>query len=475
MKLVGREREIQELKRCVESDRSELVVVYGRRRIGKTFLIEEFFNQEFDFRYVGAHGMNTRDQLRNFAKALSRYSGKKQPKFKDWIDAFDALEDFLTTLPKDRKIIVFIDEMPWMDSGRSKFVVALENFWNGWAMSRRNIMLIATGSATSWMRDKLIANRGGLHARITCRLHLKPFSLHETETYLYERGMEWDRYQIVQSYMLLGGVPFYYSQLDQSLSLSQNIDNLFFSEEGQLKVEFEELYTALFSNTKLHLEVAELLSQHKGGMTTTEIARCLGYKGGKISTIIKNLDRCDIIERWCHYGNKKRGAIYRLTDFFTLFYYKFVKDNLSKDPYWWSHNIYSRGISAWMGNCFELVCMKHHMQIKEALGIRATATTVSTWQVVADEKKECPGAQIDMLIDRSDRIIHLCEIKFSEDSFTIDKEYERELRERMSLFKDITKTKKTIVNTFITTYGVTNGKHKSLVHSEVTLEDLFKP
>ena len=471
--IVGREKECAELQRLVDSSRSELVIVYGRRRIGKTFLVEEFFNQKFDFRYVGGHGMNTRQQLRNFAKVLATFTRKPTEPLNNWFEAFDALENYLQTLPNKKKI-VFIDEMPWMDSGRSSFVVALENFWNGWAMAQRNIMLIATGSATSWMRDKLVANKGGLHGRITSSIHLSPFTLHETELYLEKLGITWDRYQIAQAYMLLGGVPFYYSLLRPELSLAQNVDELFFGKDGCLKLEFDELYSALFNNAKQYLEVVKLLSNNKSGMTVSQLSQALNYKGGNISTIIKNLERSDIVEKWNQYGNKKRGAIFRLTDFYTLFYYKFVEPNLSKDPNWWSNNLESRAITAWMGNSFELVCMKHLQQVKQALKINAISTQSYTWSIPSNNKDNTPGAQIDMIIERADRIIHLCEIKFSTEPYIINSKYEAQLRERAALFRLTTNTKKTLVHTFVTTYGVANGKHRSIVHSEVTMDNLFE-
>ncbi len=472
--LIGREFERKELQKCFDSNRSELVIVYGRRRVGKTFLIEEVFGHKYAFTYTGAHGMTTRQQLANFAYALKSQSGKKIKSFRNWIDAFRALQEHLEDVPTPGKKVVFIDEMPWMDSGRSNFVVALENFWNGWAARRRDILLIATGSATSWMRDKLIANKGGLHARITCRLHLMPFTLHETELYLEKTGYPWDRYHLLQAYMLLGGVPFYYSLLSPELSLAQNIDLLFFREGASLREEFEELYSALFSNTAQYINMVHLLSEHKAGLTSKQISQSLGYKGGKVTTVIKNLERSDIIEPWVQYGNKRRGTVYRLTDFFTLFYYKFVATNHSKDDKWWSNHLDSRAIAAWMGIAFELVCMKHHRQIKDALGISGMSTETATWHVSANEDEGLPGAQVDLIIDRADRILHLCEMKFSQDKFPISKDYEMHLRERMGLFKMLTKTKKTVVHTFVTTYGVTDGKHKSIVHSEVTMDDLFK-
>ncbi len=472
-KLIGRERECEELKRCVESERSELVIVYGRRRIGKTFLVEQYFKAHFDFWFVGVHGLPTKKQLRRFAKTLKEFSHVSSYNFADWFDAFDALTDYLETLPSDRKKVIFIDEMPWIDTGKSNFVVALENFWNGWAMRRQDIMLIATGSATSWMRDKLVGNRGGLHARITCQLHIAPFTLCETEQYLESRNIHWDRYHILQSYMLLGGVPYYYSILDKKLSLAQNIDILCFSTDGKLRIEFDELYAALFSNVDLYIEVARVLGEHKCGLTFTELSKKVKISGGKVSRVLKNLERCDFIGCWSQYGNKKREEVYRLTDFYSLFYFKFIKGNNTKDEHWWSHNIDSHSVGAWMGLSFELVCLLHHRQIKKALNIAGVSTSISTWQCKANEKEGLPGAQIDMIIERADRIVHLCEIKFSEGEYRISNEYETKLRERMSTFRYVTKCKKSLVHTFITTYGVANGKFRSIVHSEVILDDLF--
>lgn len=471
--LIGRNNECQELKRCMDSNRSELVIVHGRRRVGKTYLIEEFFEQKFDFKYVGAHGLRTRDQLRNFARKLSRYSNITYKPFKDWLDAFYALEDYLNTLSSKTKKVIFIDEMPWIDSGKSNFVAALENFWNGWAMSQRNIMLIATGSATSWMKNKIVANKGGLHARITCNLHLAPFTLAETEKYLESRGIDWSRYYITQAYMALGGVPFYYTLLDPNLSLAENLDYLFFGQGAQLKLEFDELYSALFGSTDTYLNIVQLLSKHKSGLTRKEIISNLGSKSSKLTKVLKNLENCDIIEQWKQFGNKKRETDYRLTDFYTLFYYKFVENNLSRNDNWWSENMNSRSVLSWQGLSFELVCMKHYRQIKEALGIRGVSTNISSWSIRPNEEIE-HGAQVDMVIERADDKIHLCEMKFCDTEYDINKSEDEKLRERLRLFRSVTKTKKMVAHTYVTTYGVTKGKYKGSIHSEATMDDLFK-
>jgi len=473
-KLIAREKECQQLQWCIESDRSELVIVNGRRRIGKTFLIEQFFNKTYAFKYVGGHGLSTRNQLANFAKALRKYSNTQYKPFEDWFEAFDALEEYLESITiTEGKKVIFIDEMPWIDTQRSDFVSALENFWNGWAMSQENIMLIATGSATSWMVDKIVQNQGGLHARITASIFLSPFSLKETEEYLKSRRINWDRYQILQCYMLLGGVPFYLSLLNRQESFAQNIDRLCFDSKGMLRMEFDELYYSIFPNADLYTSVVKLLSEHKSGMTRDEISKAINLEGGKLTRVLKNLEQCDFIAKWSQYGNKKKEAVYRLVDFYTLFYYRFIDTDNDRDSGLWTHNLKTPAMQSWMGLTFELICLQHHKQIKKALGISGMSTSISTWRTDGDKENGIPGGQIDMVIERADRMINLCEIKFSTVQFRITESYADKIRQRMALFLDTTNTKMTPVNTFITTYGVLNGKYSSVVDSEVTMDDLF--
>ena len=472
-KLISRVRECKELQRCLDSDRSEFVVISGRRRIGKTYLIDNFFNRKYDFTFVGEHRTPAKVQIQSFMRALGKHTKRKLPKAETWYDAFNALEDYLERLSTKQKKVIFIDEMPWIDTQRSNFVNALEKFWNGWGNRRTDIMLIATGSATSWMADKIEANQGGLHARITCNLHLSPFNLNETEEYLIQRGCQWDRYQILQCYMIFGGVPFYLSLINPKESLAQNIDNLFFAKGSQLRGEFDELYYALFTKADSYISVVKLLATNRSGLTREEIIKATGIEGAFLSKLLRNLERCDFITRLSQYGSKIRNCQYRLVDFFTLFYYKFIEPNNTKDEHWWSRNIDSRSIISWMGFSFELICLSHCEQIKTALGISGVGTAISTWRSVADTNTNTPGFQIDMIIERADRIIHLCEIKFSTSPYVIDNAYEKKLRERMTLFRVATKNKKTLVNTFITTFGVANGKYKSILHSEVTIDNLF--
>lgn len=471
--LISRKEECNELQQCLESDRSELVIVYGRRRVGKTYLVDCFFKSQYAFSFVGVHNASTRVQLMNFARELKRYSGQRQPLFKDWYEAFFALEDYLESKPADGKKVVFIDEMPWIDTQRSEFVCALENFWNGWANRRRDIVLIATGSATSWMAEKLVANKGGLHGRITCNIHLAPFTLKETEEYLRCRGCKWDRYQIAQCYMLLGGIPFYLSLLNTKLSLAQNIDKLCFADGAKLRVEYQELYPALFNNSDSYMTVTKLLAENKKGLTRVEISKATGLSGAYLTKVLSNLIKCDFVKKIGQYNSVKAYGLYRLVDFYSLFYYKYMNDDAIVNPEWWSQNSKTQSVVSWMGLNFELLCLLHHHQIRKALSIAGIPNEVSVLKYQGNQRKPIPAFQVDMIIERSDRTIHLCEMKFANKQYVITKDYEEKLLKRAALFDSITKYKVTLLHTFVTTYGVVDGKHKSIVDSEVNLDDLF--
>ena len=474
--LIGREKEIMQLQRCLDSERSELVIVYGRRRVGKTFLIDQFFSGKYDFTFVGGHKLSQRIQLRNFAKALKLAMGESSQRvFSDWFDAFDTLEVYLESLPSDHKKVIFIDEMPWVDTLKSDFTAAFENFWNGWAARRSDIMFVASGSATSWMVDKLVENQGGLHARITQHIYLRPFTLLETEQYLRSHGCQWDRFQITQCYMLFGGIPFYLSLLDVRQSLVQNVDQLCFSRGGALQLEFDELYNALFTYADNYITVVSLLANHRNGLTSQEISSMSKIDGKQLKKILSNLERCDFIMKFSYYGKKSRDSLYRLIDFYTIFYIKYIEPNKdTHDEQWWGHHYDSRSVESWQGLSFELLCLLHISEMKTALGIAGVATEVSAWFEKTDKENGIHGAQIDLIIERADRVIHLCEMKFCQDGYRLTSEYAMKLRERMGLFREKTKTRKALVNTFVTTFGVANKNSSSLVHSEVTLDDLFK-
>lgn len=470
-KLIGRHKEQALLQGCMKSGRSEFVVVYGRRRIGKTFLVRRFFSDTYDFAFVGRHEMSREMQLAEFAKALRHYSGSVfVPVLKDWTEAFDALKVLLESTKKKDKKVVFLDEMPWMDTPKSDFVVALENFWNTWANMRDDIMLVACGSATSWMVDKLLHNQGGLFNRITQKLYLRPFRLKEVEEYLDERLFNWNRYQIAQCYMILGGVPFYLSLLNPKLSLLGNIDELFFSgSHALLRTENSELYATLFRRPENYLAVIRLLAERREGFTRKEISDRTKMGGAALTKVLSDLEQCDFILPYARFGNAKNNAIYRIKDLYTLFYYKYVNGIDTKDAQRWTHLYNTPQVASWQGFSFELLCLLHLDEIKQALGIDRILNDASAWR----SKNADVNMQIDLVIKRGDMTINLCEMKFSTGMYAIDKAYEQKLRERMSIFQAQTQTRCGVRLTMVTTYGLLHNKYSAIASDEVTLDDLF--
>lgn len=456
----------------MESERSEFVVVYGRRRIGKTFLVRRFFKDNYAFSFVGKHEMRREQQLAEFAKELMCYSHSTfVPQLKNWTKAFDALQRLLETYNIPGKKVVFFDEMPWMDTPKSDFVSALENFWNGWANMRDDIVLVACGSATSWMVDKLLHNQGGLFNRITQKIYLRPFKLSEMEQYLDEKHFGWNRYQIAQCYMILGGIPFYLTLLNPKLSLLSNIDELFFADaHAMLRTEYNELYSTLFKRPDNYLAVIRMLTERKEGFTRKEISEKTKLGGAALSKILSDLEQCDFIFSYARYGNAKNNAIYRIKDFYTLFYYKYVNGIDTKDSLRWTHLSSTPQVSSWQGFSFELLCLLHLDEIKKALGIDRILNDASAWRSRQPEQ----NTQIDLVIERADHNINLCEMKFSSGMYAIDKGYEQKLRERMSIFLAETMTRCSTRITMVTTYGVLQNKHSGIVNDEVLLDDLFE-
>lgn len=456
----------------MESERSEFVVVYGRRRIGKTFLVRRFFKDNYAFSFVGKHEMGREQQLTEFAKELMCYSHSTfVPQLKNWTEAFDALQRLLETYNIPGKKVVFFDEMPWMDTPKSDFVSALENFWNGWANMRDDIVLVACGSATSWMVDKLLHNQGGLFNRITQKIYLRPFKLREMEQYLDEKHFGWNRYQIAQCYMILGGIPFYLTLLNPKLSLLSNIDELFFADaHAMLRTEYNELYSTLFKRPDNYLAVIRMLTERKEGFTRKEISEKTKLSGAALSKILSDLEQCDFIFSYARYGNAKNNAIYRIKDFYTLFYYKYVNGIDTKDSLRWTHLSSTPQVSSWQGFSFELLCLLHLDEIKKALGIDRILNDASAWRSKQPEQ----NTQIDLVIERADHNINLCEMKFSSGMYAIDKGYEQKLRERMSIFQAETMTRCSTRITMVTTYGVLQNKHSGIVNDEVLLDDLFE-
>ena len=474
---IGRKSELERLRQCMESKQAQLIVVYGRRRVGKTFLVESFFDNSFDFSFTGAYKQTKTTQLMNFAEEIRFQTGREISPPASWREAFSVLRQYLSSLDKKRKHVVFFDEMPWMDTHKSGFMPAFEWFWNSWASKQNNLIMVVCGSATSWMMKNISDNKGGLFNRQTCRLYLEPFNLYETEQFLCSGNIRWSRIEIAECYMIMGGMPFYLSLIDPRMSFRQNIDNLFFKKKGELWDEFKHLYNTLFSNGSTYIRVAEILSTKRYGLTRSELSDLSGISSDQtLSKVLEDLTASGFVRVYNLYGHKKKNAVYQLCDYYSLFYFRFIKENYGVDESFWSHSFDNPARRVWCGITFEQLCKDHVKQIKQALGISGVISEESGWHLIPDKgsDKQQRGAQIDMLIDRRDMCINICECKFSINEFEIDKDYDMILRNKAESFRIYTGSKKTLNLTLITTFGLKSNKYSGIVNNTITLDDLFE-
>ncbi len=476
--IIGRKAEIEELNTLYHSKKAEFVAVYGRRRVGKTYLIKELFRDKMAFYHTGMSPIDSagnnllQDQLKSFHNSLLRYGMEDEKQPETWLDAFFLLEKLLEDKDDGSRQVVFIDELPWMDTPRSGFLSAFEHFWNGWGSGRNNLMLIVCGSAASWIENNLINNHGGLYDRLTYEIKISPFNLVECEEFFKAANIKLSRYDIVQAYMAVGGIPYYLGFFRKGLSLGQNIDQLFFVKTAKLKKEFERLFASLFPKPTNYRKIISLLATRHKGFTRDEITKATGIqKGGGLSKMLAALEASDFISRYVPFGVSKREEHYKLTDNFCLFHEKFLAGNEITDTDFWEKNQNSQKLSAWKGIAFEEVCLAHIQQIKNALGIGAITSRESAWSIKGD--KENDGTQIDLLIDRDDSIVNLCEMKFLKDKFTINKSFDEKLRSRTQMLIDRLPKRATVHLTLITSYGLKYNEYSGEIQKLLTLDSLF--
>lgn len=478
--MTGRQKEIAELEELYCGEQSELAAIYGRRRVGKTYLVEQTFKGRFAFRHAGlspveqnTHGV-LKAQLTQFYNSLKSFGMKERKRPDSWLDAFYMLQDLLEKKDDGNRQVVFIDEMPWMDTPRSGFITAFEGFWNNWGCHRDNLLFIVCGSSNSWMLDNLINNHGGLYGRVTYEIRLSPFTLAECEEYLKARGIKLSRYDIAQAYMMVGGIPFYLQYFRKGMSLAQNADNLFFAETAKLRFEYDRLFSSAFSNPEFIREIVEFLHAKNAGYTRKEIAEALGITdGGALTGSLNALVSGDFVMKYTPFKCPGRKVDhYKLTDPFCLFYLRFVRSRQAEmDGAFWKENIRSQPVVVWRGIAFENLCFRHIRQIKEALGISGVSSSQSAWSKRKDDQE---GTQIDLLIDRADNVINMCELKFYSDDFTVSGDYYRALIHRQKLLADEILKRKAIHSTLITTFGLTYNEYSGIFTNTILLDDLFR-
>ena len=476
-KLTGRHEERKLLEEARHSSDAELIAVYGRRRVGKTFLIRSVYAEEILFDFTGVHEAGLKEQLMNFRNALQAAMGNDIPLAipENWIEAFAFLQKYLEPKLKKGKGVIFIDEFPWIHTPKSGFLQAFGHFWNNWATKQDNIIVVICGSAASWMIRNVVNNKGGLHNRITKKIRLLPFNLNETEAYLKSRKVILDRYQLLQLYMAMGGIPHYLKEVKRGESAAQVTDRLYFSKDGFLKKEFQNLYKSLFDDAQHHMSVIKALAKKGSGLTRNElIDHTKLSSGGTTTLLLEELEESGFISAYIPFGKTTKESIYKLSDEYSLFYLKFIEGSRAGGLGTWLRQINTASYTSWSGFSFESVCQKHITQIKKALGIAGVMVEESGWRYQPGQGSKEKGAQIDLLLDRQDRCINICEMKFSNSEFVITKAYQQELQNKIEVFQQQTKTKKTLFLTMITAYGVKQNIHSTAsVQNEISMNDLF--
>lgn len=472
MNIIGRQREKERLAEIMESDQPAFVAIYGRRRVGKTFLVKEFFNHQFTFYTTGLANGATKTQLLNFTLALNSTFDKEFKTPKNWLSAFALLQTELAKIKEPR--IIFIDELPWFDTKKSDFLTGLEYFWNSWASTQEGLKLFVCGSAAAWMINELIRNKGGLYNRVTHRMKIEPFTLQETEQFFQAKDMRLDRYQIVNLYMVMGGIPYYLEQVKKGLSAAQNIEKICFEETGLLRSEFTFTFTSLFKNADKHEALLRKIYD-LGTRATREnlIKKFKVTSSGDLSNKLNELEESGFLKSYTPFGGNKSKKIYTIADYYTLFYLRFIENSGTYETGKWINLINDPSVHVWAGLAFEQICWDHVKNIKKALGIEGVYSETSSWYKSAEPGSS--GAQIDMVIDRKDRVINLFEIKFSLNSFEITKAYDLNLRNKIGTFVQSTKTKKAVFLVMLTTFGLVKNEYaRSVVQNELRMDDLFE-
>ncbi len=475
--MIGRKLEKQMLQKALDRKNAQIVVVYGRRRVGKTFLVNEFFNNSYAFKHTavspvekGAAKGQMQNQLTEFFYSLKTYGLKKEERCPEtWIDAFHLLQELLDSKSDGSNQVIFIDELPWMDTPRSGFVSAFEHFCNDWCSSRKHVKLIVCGSATSWICDEMLESKGGLYDRVTSSIHVRPFTLRECEDFFREEGFHLDRYDIVQAYMAFGGIPYYLSQFRRELSVVQNVDALLFDRDSVLYDEFDRLFSSQFANPEFLKSIITSVGSRRGGLTREEIvSKINSVSGGTFSKSLSALEKSRLIVQYKPFGEKI--ARYRMADPFCSFYLHHVKANRLQKNFWQMH-YNSPAMNSWLGYAFEEVVFSHIDQVKRALGISGVCTNESAWSVEGTDTQE--GMQIDLMIDRADRVVNVCEIKFCNDEYAVTASYSRKILSRIDYASNFFKHRRSVSSVLITTYGLKMNEYSGRFQKVITLDDLF--
>ncbi|MES2802288.1 MAG: ATP-binding protein [Bdellovibrionota bacterium] len=480
LNIVGRRAEIQSLNRALRSKKAEMIALYGRRRVGKTYLVRSFFKTQAAYlEIVGLKDGTLHQQLEIFTQALSEhfYSGIALQNPKNWQDALTLLDKEIKNLKKP--LVIFLDELPWLATPKSHLLEQLDHFWNAKWSTNSHVKLILCGSAASWMIDNIVDAKGGLHNRLTDRLAIQPFTLKETEEYLKFQSIKLGRKQILELYMCLGGIPYYLNALKKGESTAQAINRICFQKNGLLFEEFERLYSSLFNNSNDYIQIVRALAKARQGVSRNQLLKTLKLpSGGRFAKKLKELEEAGFISSFVPFGKTAKDVTYRLVDEFSTFHISWIESApkgifSSKGTDYWKKIQSSQSFRSWCGFTFEGICLKHYKSLMTALDLDGLGVTPGSWRYVSKNPKE-KGVQIDLLFDRSDGIITLCELKYYNDSFIISKDYAGDLEKKQQTFKNVMKIKKEVFLCLVTPSVATQNVHYGrCVDNEINLDGLF--
>ena len=472
--LIGRQDEQKILQKAFASESAEMVAVIGRRRVGKTFLIKTFFKEHITFEITGLQKANQQTQINHFHFALIQQSDdQNQIAPKNWLEAFQRLVLYLDKKSKNERQVVFFDELPWLAGNRQSFLTALGFFWNSWAVNN-NVVVVICGSAASWMIENVVNNTGGLYNRITKRIFLQAFNLSETNAFLNSRNINFNHQQIAELYMAMGGIPHYLKEVEADKCVMQNIDAICFAKSGLLQNEFSQLYPSLFNNADRHISIIRALEKKQIGLSRSELIKKSGLsEGGNSTKVLEELEQSGFISSYFPFGKKSKGKLFRLTDEYSLFYLRFIEHKRNEGIGTWQHFSQTQAYKIWCGYAFENLCLKHLSQIKKALGISGIYSKSASFYKKGTNAEK--GTQIDLIIDRNDKVVNLFEIKFHNTKVSLSASQANEIREKMRIFQETTKTSKYILMTIITALGLKSNKHSlGLIQKEIELQDVFE-
>jgi uncharacterized protein len=473
--MVGRIEELAQLKAFLNSNKSEFITILGRRRIGKTYLIDQAYEHNMCFAVTGIQDEKKKEQLENFNRKLyfTNKNNYMPITLKNWGEAFFQLRLYLETLPKNKKQVIFLDELPWISTAKSGFLQQLAHLWNDYLSKQKHFILIVCGSASSWIKKNIINDKGGLHNRVTCSINLSPFTLKETKDFFESKKIKFTHNQIAQVYMALGGIPFYLNHFKKGESVPQALERICFADNGPLRNEYSNLYKALFKEASNHEKIVAALATSQKGMLRSEIiAKSKVRDGGPFNRAMDELLACGFIGTLSQFGTIKREEVYRMQDEFSIFYHRFIKKSTKYIPGNWQQQMNMQSFKISQGYLFELLIYRHIELLRKKLRIRNTYCEYSTFYYNVPNTS---GLQIDLLIDRNDSVINYCEIKYYTEAIEITKKMYENINSKIEYFKEISKSKKNIQYSLITNLPIKeNNYSKEIIDNKVNLDEFFE-